>query len=346
MHPAGLRRRLDAELVAQRGGQLAVGRRAPGPARRPPGTPASAAGARSRRTGRRRRQPWRGRPRSRPRPVRSAASAARCRAVRSRLRTSSRRASTQSASGSPTSAAPEPSSSSARPAADAATAGVPASSRRPASSTSRAASSTSTRAAPSRYPRRSPAMTSAPSWARSRLTSVATLRSGRSGGRAPQSASTSRFGRDDLTAPGGEQRQQPARLGAADHLLGSGRSARRRPRRETSLRAAGRRPSGERIHAGTPSSRCRGRLRWAARRTSAVCGSGRPAAATGSPRTSPDRCPIIASVAEGEGIATSVAGTTATLHRPAPLTTRCGGSRLRAVACRRTAQATRRSSRV
>ena len=33
------------------------------------------------------------------------------------------------------------------------------------------------------------------------------------------------FGRDDLTAPGGEQRQQPARLGAADHPLGPGCSA-------------------------------------------------------------------------------------------------------------------------
>ncbi len=39
--------------------------------------------------------------------------------------------------------------------------------------------------------------------------------------RAPQRVDQP-FGRDDLTAPGGEQRQQPARLGAADHLLGPG----------------------------------------------------------------------------------------------------------------------------
>ena len=65
------------------------------------------------------------------------------------------------------------------------------------------------------------------------------------------------FGRDDLTAPGGEQRQQPARLGAADHLLGPGCSAIEiavDQRRETFLRAAGRRASDERIDAGTPSS--------------------------------------------------------------------------------------------
>ena len=135
--------------------------------------------------------------------------------------------------------------------------------------------------------------------------------------RAPQRVDQP-FGRDDLTAPGSEQRQQPARLGAADHPLGPGAPlGRRRRRRETSLRAAGRRPWGERIHAGTPSSRGRGRLRWAARRHVAVCGSGRPAAATGSPRTSPDRCPITASVARRRGDRDECRRRR-TLHRPAP----------------------------